>query len=340
MLQKNPPSWSISQDKAIAAIKSVVPSLPALQIPSTGKRILQTDASDSHWAAVLLEELNDNQHVCGYKSGSFSSSEELYHSTHKEVLAVKRGIERFEFHLVGHHFIVEMDMSCFPRMLDFKQKTIPNSQRLRWQQWFANYDFEVKHIKGKDNVIADLLSRPIIKRQLPSSIFIALSKAQTTILVFFIMSFQPIRDIPPEVPEEFHNNTLGRSAEGLLWHYHSQSIKEHGLHVLGGLDFHPHYPFLHLFNWDPSSEISINILHMLWFLLNHYDIAIQFPVLATKEHLDHWLTTHNNRSILIMFLEWFHPLSWWQAKFSSYLAQNWISQFHPTTLIMNSPSQQ
>ncbi|KAK9020368.1 hypothetical protein V6N11_010392 [Hibiscus sabdariffa] len=82
------------------------------------------------------------------------------HSTFKEILAVKKAISKFEFQLIGHHFLVEMDMSSFSQMIKFKQKIIPNPQLLRWAEWFSKYSFDCKHIKGKNNILADLLTRP------------------------------------------------------------------------------------------------------------------------------------------------------------------------------------
>ncbi|KAL4561472.1 hypothetical protein LXL04_033638 [Taraxacum kok-saghyz] len=75
-----------------------------LGIPSTtDKRILQTDASDDYWGAVLLvEDSSSVRSICGYKSGTFKVSEQHYHSTFKEILAVKWGIEKFQFHLIRH----------------------------------------------------------------------------------------------------------------------------------------------------------------------------------------------------------------------------------------------
>ncbi|MBA0640088.1 hypothetical protein Goklo_023061 [Gossypium klotzschianum] len=54
-----------------------------------------------------------------------------------------------------------MDMFSFPKMLKFKQKEIPHPQLLRWSEWFSKYSFDVKHIKGKTNVLADILTRPV-----------------------------------------------------------------------------------------------------------------------------------------------------------------------------------
>ena len=72
---------------------------------------MQTDVSDEYWAVALFEEINGKRNICGYKSGAFKPSKLHYHSTFKEILAVKHGIEKFQFHLLGHHFLVEMDMS-------------------------------------------------------------------------------------------------------------------------------------------------------------------------------------------------------------------------------------
>ena len=111
-------------------MKRLSEKLPPLQIPGPGKRILQTDASDEYWAAALFEEIDGKRNICGYKSGAFKPLELHYHSTFKEILAIKHGIEKFQFHLLGHNFLVEMDMSSFPKML-------PHPQLLRWANWFS-----------------------------------------------------------------------------------------------------------------------------------------------------------------------------------------------------------
>jgi len=59
-----------------------------------------------------------------------------------------------------HQFQVHKDNSPFPKILEFKNKMPPNPQILRLKDWFSRYDFSVKHIKGKSNLILDFLSRP------------------------------------------------------------------------------------------------------------------------------------------------------------------------------------
>jgi hypothetical protein len=56
MLKKTAPSWGLAQTKAIQTLKVLCEKPLPLHIPSTGHRILQIDASDEFWGALLLED--------------------------------------------------------------------------------------------------------------------------------------------------------------------------------------------------------------------------------------------------------------------------------------------
>jgi hypothetical protein len=92
MLKKDEDPWTEKQTQAVRQLKTTTQNLSTLVIPSTGHRILQTDANDQYWSVVLLEDKNGHRHICGYKSGSFKESETHYHSIFMEILAVKYGI--------------------------------------------------------------------------------------------------------------------------------------------------------------------------------------------------------------------------------------------------------
>ncbi|KAI3747086.1 hypothetical protein L6452_09531 [Arctium lappa] len=166
MLKKGPSLWAERQTIDVRAIKEQADKMPPLKIPTTtDKRILQTYASDEYcdeyWGAVLLAQDDKGvRTIYGYKSGTLKASEQHYHSTFKEIVAVKRGIEKFQFHFIGHCFQIEMDMSSFPLIIQFKRKMLPEAQLLRWANWFSQWKFTVKHIKGSENILADFLSRP------------------------------------------------------------------------------------------------------------------------------------------------------------------------------------
>ncbi|KAK4384288.1 polyprotein [Sesamum angolense] len=102
LLKKEPPPWGQAQTMALQKLKQVCQQPLPLKIPSTGHRILETDACNEFWGAILIEEENGKKHFCGHASGQFKDSEKHYHAVYKEILAIKYGIKKFEFHLIGH----------------------------------------------------------------------------------------------------------------------------------------------------------------------------------------------------------------------------------------------
>ncbi|KAH9734952.1 hypothetical protein KPL71_017573 [Citrus sinensis] len=92
--EKMPLHQRLSQQKR--KIYPIAQNLPPLKLITDGKRILQTDASDELWGAILLEEINEKENFIAYASGQFSNTQKHYHSVFKEILAVKNGIKRLD----------------------------------------------------------------------------------------------------------------------------------------------------------------------------------------------------------------------------------------------------
>ncbi|KAK0604186.1 hypothetical protein LWI29_012913 [Acer saccharum] len=159
-LKKRHPPSSSTHTEAVIKLKKISQSPPALTIPSSGQLILQTDASDIFWGAVLIEDREVQRRYYGHAIGKFKDAQQHYHTIYKEILAVKYRIQKLDFHLRTRNFIVEMDNSSFPKILDFRNKIPHNSLLLRLKDWFARYDFTVRHVKGHHNIIADMFSRP------------------------------------------------------------------------------------------------------------------------------------------------------------------------------------
>jgi hypothetical protein len=42
----------------------------------------------------------------------------------------------------------------------FEQSTL-NARKKRWMEFLSEYDFDIKHIKGKENKVVDALSRRV-----------------------------------------------------------------------------------------------------------------------------------------------------------------------------------
>ncbi|KAK8487576.1 hypothetical protein V6N11_066561 [Hibiscus sabdariffa] len=330
MLKKDPPQWSSAQSKAIRSLKEMLQHLPSLQIPSDGKRVLQTDASDKYWGAILFEEKDKKRHLCGYKSGRFSDAEIHYHSTFKEILAVKRGISKFDFHLIGHHFLVEMDMSSFPQMLKFKQKTVPHPQLLRWAEWFSKYSFECKHIKGQTNVLADLLTRPN-PNQIQIMMYMASSskgiipkkKEKKDLEAAFNIPPNLNPEFPPEVYRLVLENKFHAKTNDMVFEYQLDIFRDYGGLMLNPFGLHPDYPFIHPIHFE-ITEVPDEVKWLLWYLTHMYQIAIQFVLPDLQYFLDEAIqgTESAITRNLAVILKWFFPLSHWKEIIKQAATQN------------------
>ena len=169
-------------------------------------------------------------------------------------------------------------MSAFPRMLEFRQKTVPHTKLLRWQEWFSKYSFTVQTIKRKDNVIADFLSRP--QKQNPPLAFTVFDKS---IPLLFMVSPIPV---PFDVPPKAFRSPQRNYSYNMLFKYQSRIIQQHGDScTLQPLGVHPKYLFSCLFSIDDLFHFSQEVLHFLWYFCDLYTIGIQFPLVSLYEAL-------------------------------------------------------
>lgn len=71
-------------------------------------------------------------------------------------MAIIYAIEKFRGYVDGYHFIVITDHSALTWLL--KQSNL-TGRFARWVLKLQQYNFKLKHIKGKRNVVRDALSR-------------------------------------------------------------------------------------------------------------------------------------------------------------------------------------
>ncbi|KAH9668984.1 hypothetical protein KPL70_021606 [Citrus sinensis] len=308
LLKKQPPEWNADHTRAVTTLKQIAQNPPPLKLLTDGKRILQTDASDESWGAILLEELNDKEHFIAYASGHFSETQKHYHSVFKEILAVKNGIKKFEYHLIGHHFLIRMDSSAFPNIFHFKGKTVPEKMLLRLKDWFSKYDFSVKHIKGSQNLIPDMLSR--------------LSKPQDPLTLFSTTYHFPIISMATSLPPEAltkktfpFNKTFSSVFD--IQEFARKALFRFFMKAYLVTDpfpfstFHPENLFLTGLTLDPTRDTTEDVLWYTWCLTVLYATKLVLPISPT---LDHLLNPDNATSLTWTLLEWFSPIPWWRKK--------------------------
>ena len=160
LTKKNQPyivAWTQVHQDAFDELKSMIVKEPVLKMPNFEKPFyLQTDASDCGAGAALLQETDGVKHPIAYFSKKFSPQEKNYSVIEKECLALIMGIRKFQLYLYGTEFIVETDHQPLA-FIDHAKVT--NSRIMRWALFLQNYKFRIHAIRGKDNVVADYLSR-------------------------------------------------------------------------------------------------------------------------------------------------------------------------------------
>ena len=138
---------------------------PILAYPDFAKPFtLTTDSSNFALGAVLSQ----NGHPICFASRTLNEHEIKYSTIEKELLGIVFGTSYFRPYLYGRRFIIQTDHKPLVWLSNLKE---PNLKLQRWKLKLDEYNFEVKYIKGKDNYVADALSRIQINAltNLPSS---------------------------------------------------------------------------------------------------------------------------------------------------------------------------
>ena len=143
---------------AFHQLKKAVMSVPVLAYPYPNKEyLLQTGASKLRLGAVLSQKQSDGRyHPVAFGSRTLHGVEVNYHSTKLEFLAMKRYIEHFQTYLLGGCFKVHTDNNPLTYFLTLSNMDVTKQ---RWINELAKYDFSLKYQKGKNNTVADALSR-------------------------------------------------------------------------------------------------------------------------------------------------------------------------------------
>jgi len=152
--------WCDACQEAFDKIKAILIYSPVLTTPDFDKQFkLTIDASDVGCGAVLTQEGEDQvEHPTCYYSKKFDKHQKNYSTIEKECLAMLLAIQHFEVYLSSpkHPVIVYTDHNPLTFLHKMKNK---NQRLMRWSLILQEYNLIIKHIKGKDNVIADALSR-------------------------------------------------------------------------------------------------------------------------------------------------------------------------------------
>lgn len=138
---------------------------------------LTTDASDLAVGAVLQQFVNEVWKPLAFFSKKLRPPEQKYSAFDRELLAIYLGIRHFRHFLEGRHFIVYTDHK--PLTYSMTKVSEPWSNRQQRQlSYISEFTTDIRYVPGKDNPVADTLSRATITNVQLGVDYIDLAKAQ------------------------------------------------------------------------------------------------------------------------------------------------------------------
>lgn len=150
--------WGEESKKAFTAIKNALSRPTVLAYPDFNKEFtLTVDACMTGCGAVLSQIQDDGtDRPISFASRAFNKTERNKPIIELELLGIFYGITYFKPYLYGTEFLVRTDHKPLIYLFSL---TNPTQRLLRIRLELEEFTFNIEYIRGKDNVVADALSR-------------------------------------------------------------------------------------------------------------------------------------------------------------------------------------
>ena len=153
MLRKNAFQWSEAAHNAFAQLRHALTTTTVLALPNFSLPFeVECDASDLGIGAVLQQE--------GRPVAFFSRPLAARHlklpAYEKELVGLAKAIQHWRPYLWGRRFLIRTDHYSLKFLLDQRIVTYPQQH---WLSKLMGYDFSVEYRSGRENTVADALSR-------------------------------------------------------------------------------------------------------------------------------------------------------------------------------------
>lgn len=153
--------WDQAQDQAFAKIKEELQrSVELAPYDPSRETVIHTDASCGGIGAALFQRWGDGElRLVSCASRALSDTEKRYATIEQEALGVVWSCEKFRDYIIGLNVIIKTDHKpLVPLLNDIELAKMP-ARVQRFRMRLMRFQYRVEHISGKENVIADALSR-------------------------------------------------------------------------------------------------------------------------------------------------------------------------------------
>lgn len=149
--------WNKTQDDAFRALKDALQSAPVLKLPDFEREFIVTTDSSGHCVGgVLSQKYGTNDHPIAFYSKKLGNHELNWPTHEKELFAIKMGLEKWRHYLYGRPFVLFTDNSACSWLLHHPKVS---AKLARYLTFFAQFNFQIHHVSGSLNTVADALSR-------------------------------------------------------------------------------------------------------------------------------------------------------------------------------------
>ena len=145
--------WGSEQDRAFVEIKEKLCGASLLALPDFSKTFeIECDASGIGIGAVLMQE----KRPIAYFSEKLNGAALNYPTYDKELYALVRALETWQHYLSSKEFVIHTDHESL-KYLNGQGKL--NRRHAKWVEFIESLPYVIKYIQGKENIVADTLSR-------------------------------------------------------------------------------------------------------------------------------------------------------------------------------------
>jgi hypothetical protein len=136
-------------------LKGLLTSAPILNIFGPNENfVVCTDACKG-----LGGVLTQNEHVISYESRKLKNHERNYATHDLEIVAIVHALMLWRHYLIGKKFELRTDHSGLKYL--FEKQGLKYVRQTRWLKFLSEYEFDIKHFKGKENKVVDALGRRV-----------------------------------------------------------------------------------------------------------------------------------------------------------------------------------
>ena len=154
--------WSSACSDAVRLLKSQLTTPPVLaHFDPASPTLVTCDASAMAIGAVMSQLQGGVERPIAFASRALSPTEQRYSVGEREALACLWACERWHMYLYGRAFTLRTDHQALTTLLATSGTGHKPLRLHRWADRLQQYNFRLHFTPGRDNVVADLLSRAI-----------------------------------------------------------------------------------------------------------------------------------------------------------------------------------